>query len=81
MSLEPLGPYLRVTTQNPVYDSRLWVPKREPLGLLATVQAIGTQCHESWLVGDTVLVSMRLGIQVGEELLVPENGILARLTS
>ena len=81
MTLEPLGPYLRVATHHPIYDSRLWAPRREPLGLMATVQAIGTQCQESWLVGDTVLVSMRLGIQVGEELLVPENGILARLTS
>ena len=78
MSLAPLGAHVLCRPEPLPRASSVvqLVTPQEPPGREATVLCSG---DTEFQVGDRIVVSMRLAIQVGENLLVPTTGILARL--
>lgn len=75
--LEPVGNHVLVRLE-PLPGSTSMIhqiSRPEPLGRECTVLCGSGEFQ----VGDRVIVSMRQAIQVGESLLVPTGGILARV--
>ena len=80
--LEPLQDYLVVQLQRelPRASPIVMVEQSSPRGRRAIVQRCGPEVTDI-APGEIVVVNTDRGIQVGDELLVPEAGILARLKS
>ena len=75
MPLEPIGNYLVVRLDPEPTRGTLWLPPKGEIAKRAMVLRSGVP---EIPVGARVLVALRQGIQVGDDLLVPLAGVLAR---
>lgn len=74
--LEPIGDFVLVKLEPQHATTTLWIPDRGELARPATVLRSGVYDFQP---GDRVIVAMRQAIQVGDDLLLPEGGVLAKL--
>lgn len=74
--LQPIGDQVVVQLESLPARGAIWTPEQDTHARTAIVRRSGT---EEFQPGERVIVSMRQATLVGDELLLPVGGILARL--